>query len=364
MSTRASELSEVLSGGSDVGFMSLDLSREVAEIDQFAVNADGRLPAQFIGIGSLEATRAFPTPAVSGIFRWRGLAKVRDPIVIPDAVDVVEKSGRKVAVNPQPREMVEQVSGSAQADMNISLGVLLISNWLPDFPPAAISWIDLPSEYASHWVVIQKFFENLACERRQFIANKRLRCGDAYWRQLVFGSSRELSSDSRSRLNVDAMRFFLCGESSKMDMLIPMRDLRHPSTAIPGYTNKPLRISRRSSFISGVLPRINLPKIGNSVVIGITVHVVYDANGINSIDIEPSQPMGVIKLSVDNNTPMAFLVYFSNYFTKSLDSRFMAERASFSVVIVQCYETFKGYHGRHDRTNSTRLQRTSAEGTK
>lgn len=55
------------------------------------------------------------------VFGARSLAKICDPVVVADAVDVVELIFRPLSVHVQPRETVSQMKAPAYPDMAISI---------------------------------------------------------------------------------------------------------------------------------------------------------------------------------------------------------------------------------------------------
>ena len=109
--------------GCKIGFMRLFGRGEITQRDGFTVNVDARPPLPMVGVDA-HVTASAPTLApVMDIPLPRALAEVSDPVVITDAVDVVNFSIRPNAVYVQPCEAMCSVVLKVDLDASIAEAV-------------------------------------------------------------------------------------------------------------------------------------------------------------------------------------------------------------------------------------------------
>ncbi len=89
------------------------------------------------------------------------VAKISDPIVALDSVDVVDHSNRKTSVNIQPRESVGLEYSAAYCDAGVSSRISICSS-NASFASASSS-VNAPRKYSGFWVVVQKFAQAFCC---------------------------------------------------------------------------------------------------------------------------------------------------------------------------------------------------------
>lgn len=105
------------------------------------------------------STVASDAPLVLAIFGGRHISKIAEPIVVNDAINVVDVALRPSPVDVEPCEPMLSVLPPEQTDDAVSLGLMDISG-------AGSSFRQLVSrnqsgEYASLGVVVQKLFQSL-----------------------------------------------------------------------------------------------------------------------------------------------------------------------------------------------------------
>lgn len=348
MNPGARELSEVLLGGLDVGFVGGLLGGKLPEIDQLPVDADGRRPAEFTWVGAFEPSRSpslYPTFPVSSVLRRRGFAEIGDPVVGPIPVDVVEKAGRKKAVDEKPSEMVREVAFPFEHVTHVSVAIHLGHDRFAQVSPETKSGLRLPLKISGQRVIIYNLGESFSRQRGFRFTGKRWRDDAVLLGERISAASVELATKYLASLNELRVRLFFCRVGPEIEHLTAVADLRHPSITIGSYTDHSA-LSRRvvASDVGGVFPGLNLPQIGDPVVIGIAVEVVDDANGIGAVDIHPGQPMSVPKFGVDHDSPVAFFVDLACDATEAGVACFVAEHAGFWVVVEELFEAFNSKH--------------------
>jgi len=124
---------------------------------------------------------------------------------------------------------------------------------------------------------------------------------------LIGGAFCELSTQSRSRSDVDSIGLHLCVICPEAKSASLMADLSLPA-AIPLLAHSTYSpFTQFSVHVDGALPRLCQAKICDPVVVRMSIGVVDDAVRPCLVDIQPRKSVSVAGFALDEDAPRAFL---------------------------------------------------------
>jgi len=149
---------------------SLFLGKEGSEVDVYAVIPNGSRPS----VGSLALANpeahiaAIKKTFVSAVLLLRNISKITNPVVSFNAVDVIDKPARPMAVVYGPRDTMGHVLSVEDVPAQIALPVVCNEGWFSSVfavPKCGADRPWLPNKKASFWVVIQQLTKMFWSER-------------------------------------------------------------------------------------------------------------------------------------------------------------------------------------------------------
>jgi len=133
------------------------LGFERAEVNLFAINLNGRLPlasSEFFRANQFAGAIASRPALVLAILGCGGVTQIRNPVVVTNAVNVVDVASRPRPVNVEPSKSVLSVAFTGHP--NTAIPTLVVSVTGPFTGQLDASSIHKPSEYAGLWGVVKK----------------------------------------------------------------------------------------------------------------------------------------------------------------------------------------------------------------
>ena len=151
--------------GLNVGSSGFLAGSKIADCHGLVVDVNSDSPASLIGVNAHEAGACPRLATVMIVLLASDNAEVCEPIVITDAVDVVDFSGRPFAVNVQPNDAVRRNVFAVDLSTKVAQSAMRTK---------ARSGFDicgttsLPLEFACFGVVVQKFLDKSLRKARLF----------------------------------------------------------------------------------------------------------------------------------------------------------------------------------------------------
>lgn len=132
--TSVREFSEMLLCCDHIGFVSSLLREKTAEINQFPIDPNGCLPAEFLRICPFERSASFPPSAIGGIPLTIGESKIDDSIITSSTVNMINPLYWHASVDIEPRDVMCDVKPSIQENVGIPMSR---SAWFHDPSPVS-----------------------------------------------------------------------------------------------------------------------------------------------------------------------------------------------------------------------------------